>query len=181
MKRKLIGILVAVFIVISGLALQTTLTDPPLPFSEIETLVGHSINELDLTQGENGEKTWRVQARRGTMQQADGRIRLDSPQITYYQPDAQAVYITAKEGEVLQQEDTVRLWGDVHGEYEDSVLTSESMLYSTVTRIVRFTEGATLSGRNMVGQFPELEWHAADNMLYGSGGVQVVYTEPQKQ
>ncbi len=178
MKR--VFFLVFVLVVIAAVAFflqRSFLDEPEVATSPEEEVAGHMLKNINLVQGKDGVQLWRLKAAWGTMQQADGLVSLELPDIIYYlQPDNEEVHITAKKGEVQQDQNIVRLWDDVTALYEGNRLNAARMDYSTESHIMVFDQGATITGETMRAEAGRLEWDTEGNIIYGSDGVKVVYT-----
>ena len=179
MKRVLFLAFVAVVIAASAFVLQKNfLEESDATAPQEEKITGHTLKNIHLVQGKDGMALWRLKALSGVMQQSDGLISLEAPDILYYmQPDNKEIHITAKKGEIMQRDQNiVRLWDDVTALHEDGRLNAERMLYSTENRIMVFDQGATITGETLHAEAARMEWDTKTDTIYGLEGVRMVYT-----
>ena len=179
MKHVLFLAFVAVIIAASALVLQKSfLEEPDAVAPQEEEITGHTLKSINLVQGRDGMTIWRLKAPSGTMQQADGLISLEAPDILYYiQPDNKEIRIMAKKGEIIQHDQhVVRLWDNVTALHEDSRLNAGRMLYSTENRVMIFDQGATITGETLYTEAARMEWDTKTDIIYGLEGVRVIYT-----
>lgn len=146
-RRLLSGLLATA--VLGGVALWawTTIGDvAPDDLGDIEMSVDMTFRGVEMVQGQNGTITWSVNATRADYDLKKKTILLYAPDILYSGDQVNGtVRVTAPQGLVDRNKESVRLWPDVSATYGETVVRSEEMVYLEEPRILRFSGNVHLA------------------------------------
>lgn len=157
--------LLLVLALVLALALVVLIALRYSPESQLEAVVKSlpkgvdvSLEDIDYTHMEGGQRRWRLVSRQVSRTAASGALSLDEPELKFFDALGEpASSIRAKRGEVSSDYQSVKVLGDVVLQHVDGyALQTESLDYdhakqriSTDAEVLMIAEGLRLEGKGL--------------------------------
>ena len=146
----------------------------------LEKMAGLAIKGISLFQGNGGIEIWRLKASWAHIAKEGEVINVDLPVVRYAlgdassaNPDADALDVKAKKGQLTDNQRFLTLWDDVVITRFADRLTGPKMTYDSKTRVMIFPDGAALEAPTAFGTARVFEWNLAENIMTATGNVDV--------
>ena len=134
------------------------------------------IKSFLLSQGEDGSTLWRLKAISGTMHKESDVVVIDQPALVYYlPPDDEELFVSSARGEVRQAQKHIRFLEQVVLTHNNSIITSEELIYDGNTRTMTIPQEGLLEGSKMSGRADLMIWHLDTRILECIGSVEAVF------
>ncbi|MBQ4132848.1 MAG: LPS export ABC transporter periplasmic protein LptC [Desulfovibrionaceae bacterium] len=155
-------------------ARDATILDPDLAeITTQEDAINIAVKGINLTQGESGEESWRLNASSASFDQESGKVIISRPKITYFLKEESKLYIESRLGRLDQTESLVEMWDDVQVDEADNHLTSSRAVYNGKTHIIVLPEPLNFNNPQFSGSASQADWDLNSNVITASGNVQV--------
>lgn len=134
-----------------------------------------SMQGLTLSQGEEGNLRWKLDAAGAEYLQEQGRIKVDDPVITYYPKEGgEPLEVRASDGEVDQNTEEAWLWPEVVMRTNESTVTAERLYYAGENATITLTGGVVLKRADMHVISDSAVMDLNSNEVTAGGGVTAV-------
>lgn len=132
------------------------------------------IESFQLASGEKGNELWRLEAECATITHNGENIELESPSARYMlgnPADNDCIYVTASNGRVSDNRQTVSLWGNVKIVHGGEVVSGPLLEYRSQSREIVFPQGAVIESPSFASSAAVLRWCLDENRIEGNDGV----------
>ena len=138
-----------------------------------------TLKGVNLSQGKEGQESWKLKAASAQYAQEEGIIQLHKPEITYYlPPDREIVVVTSVRGEMEQKQNNAKLWEDVIVTRAGGQIRSEQLFYTGKTNSLSIPDKARFNGPDMFGTAHDVVWDLTTNILTAERDVDVTLLLP---
>ncbi|MDR0338681.1 MAG: LPS export ABC transporter periplasmic protein LptC [Desulfovibrio sp.] len=136
-----------------------------------------ALKNINLSQGEGGFELWRLKAQWANMQQQDGGIFVEQPQLTYFMgEDGKELHVRSDQGDIAQESHILRFFQNVRVTQDDNILTGQILVYNGTAKTMTFPDGGAFNTKNADGQANRIIWFVNEQRLEAEGNV-VVFLE----
>ena len=163
-------------------ARNATVLDPELAaLTDQEDAINIAVKGINLTQGESGEESWRLNAGSASFDQESGKITISRPRITYFLKNNETdLFIESRIGRLDQTESLVEMWDNVQVDEADNRLTSSRAVYHGKTHIIVLPEPLLFNNPQFTGSADQAEWDLNANIITAAGNVKVTILSKNK-
>ena len=159
--------------VVRSADLNKLLSDPP---EEVRNTVDLAVRGIRLSQGNEGRKSFDLNADWATLNQDSGAITVRDPDIHYMLENAEGgeervIRATSDIGRVEDGNQKISMSDNVRATYEENILTGNLAVFLNTNRTLTFPNGAVLDGPTLSGTATRLVWDLNTNVLTGDQGV----------
>ena len=141
-----------------------------------------AVRGIILTQGEQGEETWRLNATSASFDQASGKLLINQPRVTYFlKGTSSELLIQSRIGRLNQAESEVEMWDNVRLDESDNVLTTSRAIYNGNTSMLNLPEPVEFFNPQFTGSANQADWDLNTHVLSANGDVHVVILSRKKQ
>lgn len=144
-----------------------------------EDALSLALQNIDMSQGQDGFEVWRLKAEWANMAQEDGKIIVHLPRLTYFMPppDKGEMLVVSDSGTILQEEQILRFIKNVVVTQEGSRITGDLLVYNGAAATMTFPEGGVFGGEGMNGNASLIRWHINQRRIEAAGSVSVDFNK----